>query len=63
MDMDRIAEIAISALLKVIMENGTREGIIVTAETDRVPMQLIVRQSSGPVSPAKQNLTDGELLT
>ena len=63
MDMDRIAEIAISALLKVIMENGTREGIIVTAETDRVAMQLIVRQSSGPVSPAKQNLTDGELLT
>jgi len=63
MDMDSIAEIAVSALLKTVMENGTREGVIVTAETDRVPMQLIVRQSSGPVSPAKQNLPDGELLT
>lgn len=61
MDMDTIAGIAVSALLDTITRSRTREGVIVTAETDRVPMQLIVRQSSGPARPAKENLSDGEL--
>jgi LacI family transcriptional regulator len=51
MDMVTIAEIAISSLLKTIQTNGSRVGTLVTAEMDRVPMQLIVRQSSGPASP------------
>ncbi len=52
MDMDTIAEIAVSALVDRINESGTREGVLVTAETERVPMQLIIRQSSGLANPA-----------
>ncbi|MBB2698264.1 UNVERIFIED_ORG: LacI family transcriptional regulator [Rhizobium esperanzae] len=52
MDMDKIAGIAVSALVDSIRTNGTREGMLVTAETNRVAMQLIVRQSSGPANPA-----------
>jgi LacI family transcriptional regulator len=52
MDMVTIADIAIASLLKTIQMSGSREGVLVTAETDRVPMQLIVRQSSGPADPA-----------
>jgi LacI family transcriptional regulator len=55
MDMDTIAEIAVSALLQTIRTRGTQDGTLVTAEIDRVPMQLIARQSSGPVSPAQKN--------
>lgn len=51
MDMVTIAEIAISSLLKSIQTSGSREGTLVTAQMDRVPMQLIVRQSSGPANP------------
>lgn len=54
MDMDTIAEIAVSALVDRINESGTREGVLVRAETERVPMQLIIRQSSGLVNPASK---------
>ncbi|EJC81112.1 transcriptional regulator [Rhizobium leguminosarum bv. trifolii WSM2297] len=60
MDMDRIAEIAVSALADAIKTSGTRGGMLVTAEIDRVAMQLIVRQSSGPCGPGTKNLRDGE---
>ncbi|WP_431320277.1 LacI family DNA-binding transcriptional regulator [Rhizobium sp. YTU87027] len=53
MDMHTIAEIAISSLLRTIQTRGSREGVLVTSETDRVPMQLIVRQSSGPADPTR----------
>ncbi|KQV66022.1 LacI family DNA-binding transcriptional regulator [Rhizobium sp. Root1220] len=59
MDMVTIAEIAISSLLRTIQTSGSREGTLVTAETDRVPMQLVVRQSSGPVDPT-QNTSQTE---
>ncbi|MBX5147167.1 LacI family DNA-binding transcriptional regulator [Rhizobium lentis] len=52
MDMDRIAGIAVSALAETIRKSRAREGVIVTAEIERVAMQLIVRHSSGPASPA-----------
>ncbi|ABC92171.1 probable transcriptional regulator protein, LacI family [Rhizobium etli CFN 42] len=52
MDMDRIAGIAVSALADTIRKSHAREGVLVTAEIERVAMQLIVRQSSGPASPA-----------
>lgn len=48
MDMGTIAEIAISSLVRTIQTVGSREGTLVTAETDRVPMRLVARQSSGP---------------
>lgn len=60
MDMDRIAGIAVSALADTIKKSRVREGVLVTAEIERVAMQLIVRQSSGPASPASKNLRDGE---
>jgi LacI family transcriptional regulator len=56
MDMATIADIAISSLLKTIQTSGSREGVLVRAETDRVPMQLIVRQSSGLVDPTQSAL-------
>lgn len=52
MDMDRIAGIAVSALVDTIRTSSIREGMLVTAEIERVAMQLIVRQSSGPAIPA-----------
>ena len=52
MDMDKIAEIAVAALLDSIRTSSTPEGILVTAEVERVPMHLIIRQSSGPANPA-----------
>ncbi|MGO7165361.1 substrate-binding domain-containing protein, partial [Rhizobium johnstonii] len=48
MDMERIAGIAVSALVDTIRTSSIREGVLVTAEIERVAMQLIVRQSSGP---------------
>jgi LacI family transcriptional regulator len=54
MDMDTIAEIAVSALVNTITASGTREGKLVTAAIDRVPMELIVRQSSGLADPARR---------
>ncbi|MBY5916830.1 LacI family DNA-binding transcriptional regulator [Rhizobium leguminosarum] len=54
MDMDRIAEIAVSALVDTIKTSGIREGVLVTAKIERVAMQLIVRQSSGPAKPAQK---------
>ncbi|MDE1991974.1 MAG: LacI family DNA-binding transcriptional regulator [Rhizobiaceae bacterium] len=78
MDMAAIADIAITALVDVIENGGPIErggpgetfadepppgSRLVTAEKSRVPMQLIVRQSSGPPGPAKTNLSDGELST
>ncbi|MBB4217145.1 LacI family transcriptional regulator [Rhizobium sp. BK212] len=54
MDMDRIAGIAVSALVATIRANRIREGMLVTAEIERVAMQLIVRQSSGPAKPAPE---------
>ncbi|MGZ2381712.1 LacI family DNA-binding transcriptional regulator [Rhizobium brockwellii] len=47
MDMDRIAKIAVSALVDTIKTSSMREGVLVTAKIERVAMQLIVRQSSG----------------
>ncbi|MBB4575651.1 LacI family transcriptional regulator [Rhizobium lentis] len=60
MDMDRIAGIAVSALADTIGKSSAREGMLVTAEIERVAMQLIVRQSSGPCEPGIKNLRDGE---
>ncbi|OWV66455.1 LacI family transcriptional regulator [Rhizobium sp. R339] len=60
MDMDRIAGIAVSALADTISKSRAREGVLVTAEIERVAMQLIVRQSSGPREPGTKNLRDGE---
>ncbi|MBX4891778.1 MULTISPECIES: LacI family DNA-binding transcriptional regulator [Rhizobium] len=54
MDMDRIAGIAVSALVNSIRTSSLREGMLVTAETDRVAMQLVARQSSGPANPASK---------
>jgi LacI family transcriptional regulator len=68
MDMKTIAEIAVSALIDAI-ENGvseasaeaiSRRSRVVTAPISRVPMQLIIRQSSGAPTPARPDLTDGE---
>jgi LacI family transcriptional regulator len=68
MDMKTIAEIAVSALIDAI-ENGvseasaeaiSRRSRVVTAPISRVPMQLIIRQSSGAPTPARTDLTDGE---
>ncbi|MDM9622666.1 LacI family transcriptional regulator [Rhizobium sp. AC44/96] len=61
MDMVTIAEIAISSLVETIRTSGTREGKLVTSDIDRVPMKLIVRQSSGPSKPMPKTPTDGEL--
>ncbi len=70
MDMAAIAEIAISALVHAIEKGGPDEASadeapsgnrLVTAPVSRVPMQLIVRQSSGPPGPARTNPSDGEL--
>ncbi|PZM16076.1 LacI family DNA-binding transcriptional regulator [Rhizobium tubonense] len=71
MDMATIAEIAIAALVEAIEKRAPGEtsedellsGIrrIVTATVSRVPMQLIVRQSSGPAKPGKTDPSDGEL--
>lgn len=69
MDMDRIAEIAIDALVRTIEKGGAEDVFadgtppasrLVTAEISRVPMELIVRQSSGPSRPAKMTSPDGE---
>ncbi|WP_064683390.1 LacI family DNA-binding transcriptional regulator [Rhizobium bangladeshense] len=60
MDMDRIAGIAVSALADTISKSRAREGMLVTAEIERVAMQLIVRQSSGPCEPGIKNPRDGE---
>ncbi|AYG57589.1 LacI family DNA-binding transcriptional regulator [Rhizobium jaguaris] len=72
MDMATIAEIAIAALVSAIENGGPTErgGLgeaagdepppgsrLVTAERSRVPMQLVVRQSSGPPRPARTNLS------
>ncbi|MBM7044145.1 LacI family DNA-binding transcriptional regulator [Rhizobium lusitanum] len=66
MDMATIAEIAITALVNAIEKGGPGEALadepppgsrLVTAERSRVPMQLVVRQSSGPPRPAKTNLS------
>ncbi|WP_049731199.1 LacI family DNA-binding transcriptional regulator [Rhizobium ecuadorense] len=54
MDMDTIAGIAVSALADAIRANSIRQGVLVTAEIERVAMQLIVRQSSGPANPASK---------
>lgn len=63
MDLAQIAEIAIAALVLAIETRGPGEVSAdepsagsgpVTAEKSRVPMQLIVRQSSGPPGPTKR---------
>jgi LacI family transcriptional regulator len=69
MDMATIAEVAIAALVNAIekrppgesFEDDPLSGIsrIVTATVSRVPMQLIVRQSSGPARPTKTDPSDG----
>lgn len=51
-NMPEIAEIAIAALVRAIESRGEAdEGLVATAESARVPMQLIVRQTSGAVCP------------
>ncbi|MFB9949421.1 LacI family DNA-binding transcriptional regulator [Rhizobium puerariae] len=50
MDMAMIADLAIAALIRVIEPEGEAEEAAagkVASETDRVPMQLVVRQSTG----------------
>jgi LacI family transcriptional regulator len=54
MDMDTIAEIAVTALVATIKDNASRAGILVTAPINRVPMQVILRQSSGRSKPAEK---------
>jgi len=61
MDMGTIADLAIAALIRVIEPDGDAEPEAaghVISETDRVPMQLIVRQSTGaPSKSHAQNKT------
>jgi LacI family transcriptional regulator len=54
MDMPRIAEIAVGALARVIEADcpeisRTATGTVAAAETTKVPMQLVVRQSTAPI--------------
>ena len=60
MDMDAIAGIAVSALVDTIRASSIRQSMLVTAEIDRVPMQLIVRQSSGPCEPGTKKTSEME---
>jgi LacI family transcriptional regulator len=60
--MDRIAEMAVSALVDTIKTSSIREGVLVTAEIERVAMQLIDRQSSGSREPGTKDLRDGEYV-
>jgi LacI family transcriptional regulator len=69
MNMIAIAEIAVSALVQAIEKGGSDEVLtdatarrshVVTASVSSVPMELIVRHSSGPPLPAKTNSSDGE---
>lgn len=68
MNMATIADLAVAALIRVISQDGDTEPATagkVSSETDRVPMQLIVRQSTAtPNSHANQpsnKPTAGEL--
>ncbi|MBB3455160.1 LacI family transcriptional regulator [Rhizobium sp. BK313] len=78
MDMATIADIAVAALVDAIENGGPIEkggpgeasadeslpdSRLVTAEKSRVPMQLVVRQSSGPPWVGKNEPLSGELLT
>ncbi|SMF07904.1 LacI family DNA-binding transcriptional regulator [Neorhizobium sp. CSC1952] len=50
MDMAAIADLAIAALIRAIGPEGEAEEALagrVASETDRVPMQLVIRQSTG----------------
>ena len=68
MDMATIADIAIGALVQAI-ESGPREETpdmppmsrLVTAPVSRIPMQLVVRQSSGPAG-STTTKPDGERI-
>lgn len=59
MDMVAIADIAIAALLRAIEPNGVSAGP--ETQPDRVPMQLIIRQSTDFVLSHKKKPTVGEL--
>ncbi len=69
MDMATIAEIAVSALAEAITGQASPLSALpgrgapntVTAAISRVPMQLVVRQSSGPVASARTNLKQGDI--
>jgi len=55
MDMPRIAEIAIGALARVIEADNPgisrpATGTVAAAETTKVPMQLVVRQTTAPAA-------------
>lgn len=69
MDTTAIAEIAVSALLDAIAERpmvlsarpaAKAYGNVVSAPTSKVPMQLIIRQSSGRAPSGNTNLAEGE---
>lgn len=67
MDMPHIAEIAVDALVRVIEAGNdeiprTTTGTVASAETTKVPMQLVVRQTTAPVAhpaPKKPTQTSG----
>jgi len=66
MDAPRIAEIAVGALLRMI-ETGSHEipsaatGTAASAETTKVPMKLVVRQTTAPaVRPASEMTTQSQ---
>lgn len=59
-DMQRIAAIAVSSLVRVIegRDDVDEDGLVVSTEAARVPMQLIARQTSGPVRRASPEDND-----
>jgi LacI family transcriptional regulator len=61
MDMPRIAEIAVGALVRAIETDGneiprTATGTVASAETAKVPMQLVVRQTTAPAASPAPNM-------
>ncbi len=63
MDMERIAEIAVATLVQAVESNGVRASsdpsASVVAEDASVPMELFVRQSSGPAASGRRHLKQG----
>ena len=68
MDMARIAELAIAALVREIeqdkstVQNGKTAKQTVTADTSKVSMELMVRASSGPAASPDAPFPTGETL-
>ncbi|PKR49062.1 LacI family DNA-binding transcriptional regulator [Thalassospira marina] len=73
MDMAQIAKIAVAALISEITGNRDKKPTpasskkrtvpdTVMADTSRVPMELIIRSSTGPATPDQTPLPNGETL-